>query len=555
MKYTSQIKQIYVYIKPFKNRLIKSTVLSVFLILLASPMPYFTKMLIDEAYPSKDFDLIILILVGIISMKLFKGFNSLVNGLFSQTTSLNLSIDASRNFLRKILDHDFSFFSKFLAGDILSRFGDLGQSTQGIISFVNTIIRNFLSLLIYPALLFFINSKLAFISLCLIPIDMLVMYFSSKILKKLQKKSYEIGAKKSSYQFETLNQIDSIKALNKEDFFYKRIDKTNAESITLTNKMNVYNMGFGAVNHVISDISYTLMLVFAWTMIFDGEMTLGSYVAFTSYLGMATAPIMSILGLIEQWQMLTVSFDRFFEVYNHPKLNVGGSIKIDELNKIELKNSTLSFGNVNVFNNLSFQFKQGNSYLLTGPSGTGKSSLLKSLSGLMSFEHIQNIFCNDYPLKELSNEALRKRVCYLSSSPFLFSTSISENLFFEKPFDEELFRFALDQCILNDEYNNGQITPNITLDEFGGVFSSGQKQRLALTRIFIEEYDLIILDEATSALDAKTEYLLMKNIIKHYKSSIVIVVSHRLHIEDLFDYNLELNQGKLAVKEGLSYAY
>ena len=545
MSYKTHIKQIAEFIRPYYKRLLKSTLLSVFILMFSTPIPYMSKMLIDDAYPAQDYNLILIIIIGLVCMKLFNGFNSLMQGLFGQTTSLHLSTDSSRRFLKRILAHDFSFFAKYQAGDTLSRFGDLESSTEGLIGFVNTILNNLLSLLIFPVILFMINTKLALISLCLIPLDMIIMYFSSKVLRKLQKQSAELGAKQSSYQYETLNHIESIKSMNKEAFFYDRIDSTYKENIQLTNKTNVYGIGFDFVNQMISDISYALMMFFAWTMIFNGEITLGSYIAFTSYLGLAISPIMSTLSLIESWQMLTVSFERFYEVYNYPKKNVGGTQAIPQINTISLHNSYLDYDGFYVFSDISYTFEQGKSYLLTGKSGVGKSSLLKFVSGLMSYDYINGVEYNQIPLKNLKADDIRSKVCYMSSDPFLFTGTIKENVFFEETYNDEHFISAVESAELYDHYLAGHISPETELNEFGGVFSSGQKQRIALMRLFVKKYNVIILDEATSALDAETEYKLTQKILESNKHAIIIAVSHRLHIKDLFDEVLEMNEGNM----------
>lgn len=181
----------------------------------------------------------------------------------------------------------------------------------------------------------------------------------------------------------------------------------------------------------------------------------------------------------------------------------------------------------NVIENLSFKIKENSKVAFVGESGSGKSTIIKLIMGLIKYDE-GKILVNDNNLKDLNLNKYYDYVSYVSQEAPIFDGTLKENLVFDKKIKDEKILRVLKLVCLDKFYERLENGLDTELGEKGIRMSGGERQRVALARLFFDESKIIILDEATSAIDNITEKEVMKNILKELNNKTMIVIAHRL---------------------------
>lgn len=203
-------------------------------------------------------------------------------------------------------------------------------------------------------------------------------------------------------------------------------------------------------------------------------------------------------------------------------------------NEIRVENVSFSYSyeniaenNKKILNNVSLTIQKGQKVAFVGESGSGKSTLAKILIGLLKYESGE-VLIDDKPLKRFSLESLYEKVSYLSQDTPVFDGTIRENLVFEKEVLEDELYTSLENTQLLPLLAALDSGLDTRIGEKGACLSGGEKQRLALARLWFDHAEIVVLDEATSALDNVTEHIVMKNVLAQVKDAAVIAIAHRL---------------------------
>ena len=176
---------------------------------------------------------------------------------------------------------------------------------------------------------------------------------------------------------------------------------------------------------------------------------------------------------------------------------------------------------------MSFKIKSNSSVALVGESGSGKSTIIKIIIGLIKYES-GNVLIDENELSELNLSSLYENITYVSQEAPIFDGTLKENLVFDKNIKDEEILKVLKLVCLDKFYEKLDDGLNTELGEKGIRMSGGERQRVALARLFFDDSKIIILDEATSAMDNITEKTVMKNVLKYLKNKTLIVIAHRL---------------------------
>ena len=213
-------------------------------------------------------------------------------------------------------------------------------------------------------------------------------------------------------------------------------------------------------------------------------------------------------------------------------------------NALEMKDICIGFSGVQVLKNVSLTVREGTVHGLVGENGAGKSTLIKILLGLLKYSQ-GKVRLGDMELRGICLDNLYDRVSFLSQDAPVFDGTIKENLVFEKQVSEEQMLGVLREVQLSHLVENLAEGLNTEIGEKGTCLSGGEKQRLALARLWFEDSELVILDEATSAMDNLTEENVMKSIMSKLKDKTVIAIAHRLNSISGFDRIILFREGKI----------
>ena len=285
------------------------------------------------------------------------------------------------------------------------------------------------------------------------------------------------------------------------------------------------------------------ILTYAWK---NNHLSIGSVVALITLIDNAYTPIAIFNVIYVQYKLNKTAWLRFtglLDLKEDTQLEQGMDF-VEPLNEIRIEDVSFSYGSKEVLKCVNLTIKGGEKIAFVGESGSGKSTLIKILLGLLKYND-GNILFDDKPLKDISLESLYEKVSYLSQDTPVFDGTIKENLVFDNEASEADIHVSLEKTQLLSMLATLDKGVETRIGEKGTCLSGGEKQRLALARLWFDNPDIVVLDEATSALDNVTEGIVMKNVLEQINHATVIAVAHRLSSIREFDRIVIFRNGKI----------
>jgi len=319
-------------------------------------------------------------------------------------------------------------------------------------------------------------------------------------------------------------------------------EKEEIAKFTESNKLNflmnvklvrVWGMFFPLVQFI-SSISFLVVIWYGGTLVIRGDISLGDFIAFNSYLGLLVWPMMAIGWVINIIQRGSASMERLNVIFNEEPEIFDSKDVVDKETvngEIEFKNVCFKYPDSSEYalKNINFKIPQGSTLAIIGKTGSGKTTLINILLRLYNTEEgeilVDNININKVPLK-----TLRENIGYVPQDNFLFSSTIEDNIAFafENKVDyEEVVKAAK----IAEVYDNIMDFPNkfdTILGERGVTLSGGQKQRTAIARALIKNPSILILDDSLSAVDTQTEERILASLKSFMESRTTILIAHRI---------------------------
>ena len=280
--------------------------------------------------------------------------------------------------------------------------------------------------------------------------------------------------------------------------------------------------------------------------VIEGDLSVGGIVTVVMLLDKAYLPIAIFNVEYVDYKLNKVTVDKyisFLDSYDDLRLGTGKKIK-DLSGRILFKNVDYGYSDKLIIEDLSFEIKKNSSVAFVGESGSGKSTIIKLIMGLLKYEE-GSILIDDVELSKLDLNSFYDKVSYVSQEAPIFDGTLRENLVFDKDVsDDEILR-VLDLVCLDKFYSRLSDGLDTELGEKGIRMSGGERQRVALARLFFDDAKIIILDEATSAMDNITEKEVMENVLRELDSKTLIVIAHRLETIKDVDEIFVLDSGKI----------
>lgn len=278
--------------------------------------------------------------------------------------------------------------------------------------------------------------------------------------------------------------------------------------------------------------SYIVLFVLGIYFTFNGQMTVGEFISMQGLIFLLHDPLMSLGFVISEWKKAFAGLERLAEIYEHEKeqfLLIDGTPINDNQEQIILEAKALSYsfsGSTPLFENLNFKLTKGDRLGITGPIGSGKTTLVSILTGLERHNGGQIHFLGK-PFSEYGHQDLRDYISHVHQKPFLFADSIKTNVVMDREMsDEEVWKY-LDLAGLKEDVEGFPNKLNTQLGEWGINLSGGQKQRLTLARALARKPKLLFLDDCLSAVDTITEERILKNLDQYLKDVTLVWVAHR----------------------------
>ena len=447
--------------------------------------------------------------------------------------------------LRKISTIDYTEYQKIGTGKLVQKIENGSTAGRNVLfNFWLRLIRDLLPTIVFSVYFIWkIDKKVTYV---LFVGYMLIFIITNILLKFLYKIKEKILNSEELLNHYLVRGFMEMLIFRMSKQFPNEIKKTNnaKESIVSAKvKMNMIHEAFFTIFALLVAILDIGILFYAWK---TQNLTVGSVVALIALIENAYTPIAIFNVLYVQYKLDKASYKRFEEflgLKDDDQLRNGNAINAD-VGEIAIKNLSFQYGERKIIDDLSLSIKKGEKIAFVGESGSGKSTLIKILLGLLKYNQ-GKVRLGDMELSGICLNNLYDRVSYLSQDAPVFDGTIKENLVFEKKVSEEQMLGALSEVQLSHLVENLAEGLNTEIGEKGTCLSGGEKQRLALARLWFEDSELVILDEATSAMDNLTEENVMKSVMQKMKNKTVIAIAHRLNSIAGFDRIILFKEGRI----------
>jgi ABC-type bacteriocin/lantibiotic exporter with double-glycine peptidase domain len=540
-------------IRPYWGPLVKGMALGLVLGVFGMLPPYLSKLLIDQAYPARNVSLMEILVVGTLAFSIASTVMGAIRGYFTTYVTSHLSNATGLLFFNHLQHLTVRFFDEHRVGEVMSRFADVRSSLNSVSKVFETLFVNGVYLVLVPPFLFLLQWKLAIVSLITIPLTVLVTTASARVLRRYWKRSAEAYADLGAFQVEVLSHIRTLKAMAMEHSVYSRAGRQMQDALQVQLKAGGYGQVFGMVNGTIRALGTAVFTWYAWILILRQEMTLGDYIAFTSYMGYLYNPLAQITGLFSDFQQSAVNLGRMFEyldlpVEQDPSQAYTPAPPIAHRVVGDLHVRDVSFGYTpahRVLHDITLQFTRGTVTAIVGPSGAGKSSLLRLVTRMEEPDDGQ-LYVDGVPVTQVSIPDLRRQMSVVWQEFALMQGTIWDNLTMgaEEP-SRERVDDAVRLCRLESlvaSLPNGYDT---SVAEWGATLSGGQRQRMAIARALIRDTQVLLLDEATSNIDMQTETEILRDLFARVQGKTVLFVTHRVATAALADQIVVIEAGRV----------
>ncbi len=561
VSFLKQIRYIGKYVRPHKKVLLFSFLLSGFSTALGMIQPYFAKIFIDKVFLADNSRLLTPLLLALVSLLVFSFIIRVLNSYIYTRYSAGILFSMREDLFMHLQKIPLSFFAKKKIGDIYSRIASDMADIQGLVTeTIPHYIFNFLTCITTAAILFWLNWKMALLSLCFLPIALRIIFMIRPKLLTLANDVAQSNADIAHFLFESLSSASLVRAFGAEHTECEKLNEKQSRILNYLLKYQILGAFSGSVPAMFLIINTLVVFGYGGFMVLEGQLSIGSLVAFSIYQGRVFGPLQGLMDGFLAMQKSKVSLRRVREILDIEPAsanNGGNQVLKDEAFRGEIAFERISFAYAEdepVLKNLTFQIPAGKITALIGPSGSGKTTICHLLMRLFDPDS-GRITLDGINLRDFKTDWLRKQIALVSQDIFLFHTSILRNIRFSNPGadDKEVEKAAKAACIhdfiqsLPDGYHT-------VVGDRGVRLSGGQKQRISIARSILLQPKILLLDEATAFLDTSVEKLLKKTIQALMKDKTIILASHRLSTIQSADKIIACTNEGL-VYEGPAQAY
>lgn len=553
-----QIKWIYQYAKRYWKSMIFYTLIGMIGTIFGLLVSMVSKNLVD-IITGHEVGKVLSTFISMIVLNLITNFIGQISAYVSNFISMKVDSEIKADIFSKILVTDWETLTNYHTGDLLARWGsDVSNISSGVLNFVPNAILNVFRFATSLAVMIYYDWTFAIFAFLGVPVSMLLSKTLMKRMINNNQQSAAMSAKMSGFNQEAFSNIQTIKAFSLIEYYVERLKKIQKEYISMRldfQKMSMWtSLLLSVVGMVVSYASYGWGIYRVWS----GAITYGTMTMFLTLSGTLTSSIHSLSSMIPTIISLTTSAGRLMDIVEMPREDYRNDELVEKFledNKatgISLKMRDVDYAyktGTLVFEGASMEVNPHEIIALVGPSGEGKTTMLRLVLSLMQTQNGTAYLTGEHTYSDLFNEenkaleseeifnkynavpltpSTRKLFSYVPQGNTMFSGTIAENMrnVKEDATDEEIIEALKAACAWEfvEKLPDGI---NSAIKERGGGFSEGQAQRLSIARALLRDAPILLLDEATSALDVATERRVLRNIMQDETPRTCIVTTHR----------------------------
>ncbi|WP_083926962.1 peptidase domain-containing ABC transporter [Colwellia piezophila] len=548
MKFT----QLWSSMSGLKAGLVKLICLSLVLQLFALMSPYYMQWVVDEVLISFDKPLLTVLALGFSLIVLISVVTNAVRSWLILRLSSMLNMQMGVNLLRHLLRLPMNYFESRHIGDIVSRFGSLAQIRERITTgFVETLVDGVMSITVLIMMALY-SLKLTAVVLCAIALYTIVRLALYRPLHQATEEMIQSSAKEQSNFLENIRAMQTIKLFGNESQRQGLWQNRYAEVINSEIRLGRLNISFDSFNKLLFGLENVLVIYFAAIMVMANSLSVGMVLAFIAYKGQLTSRFANLIEQIIQFKMMRLHLDRIADIaLTEQEAHREGEATFhhcedgEPKGQLRLENICFSYSDdqAPILNNINLSVDASDSIAITGPSGAGKTTLMKIMLGLLQ-PTSGKVYLDGKDINHLGLKNYRKKIAAVMQDDTLLAGSIADNISF---FDPQPNYLKIEKCAhlaaIHDDVNKMTMGYNALVGDMGSNLSGGQIQRLLLARALYQSPCVLFMDEATSHLDKDNEAKISEQ-IQHLPMT-RIMIAHRQETVNMAENVYLLNDGVL----------
>ena len=489
--------------------------------------------------------------VGLFVMLFFvQSFIQIAQQLLLTSGSLKTLRDLRVELFASLERKPASFYDHVAVGRVMTRItSDVDNLYMLITSFIQHA-GDFV--LFFMALLIMLNFAvdLTLVALLVIPISALATYLFRMAIKEIVRLIRDSVSSMNQYMQEDLMGIEVVQLSGREEQNFEEFQERNKENRKQEFRQINFDVLFEMVNMSLPSIATAAIIWYGGGKVIQEEITLGTMIVFTSYLNMMIQPVSALGQLFGTLFRSMASGERIFQALDWEERLYEPEEPIELPERLE---GSIEFRNVNfsylsseeVLKNVSFKIEPGEKLAIVGPTGSGKSTLIRLLARFYDFDDDQ-IFIDGIDVNRIGSRELRERVGVVLQDFHIFSGTILDNISLNNPNITKERAIWAANVVNADPFIQGLSDGYDTeLSERGHNLSQGQQQLLAFARVLAADAEILVLDEATSSIDTGTELIIQDALHKLTEGRTSIIIAHRLQTIQECDRILVLHHGEV----------
>ena len=496
------------------------------------------------------------------ALLLFSGLVFVLYGMknvFTYLSAVEISIirtnvvrDLRNALFRKAMHLPMSYYDRTRKGDVLSRFSsDMVEYEENILNSVQQLLVAVISMVLYLAMLFYLNVKLTLFVLCMLPV---VAFVISGLSRRLKRQSKEVQEKNSyliSLTDETIGGLKVIKSYTAIDFSNRRFREFNRGYTRQRIAMVRRIYAASPVSDFLGNVIVIGILLFGAWLVFTGDQGLSSelFISYVMLFVLMIPPAKELTTAISQMKKGRACADRieaFLKEREETNLADQMCQTVQTNNAVELRHVGFSYKpGVPVLTDINLTIPRGSTVALVGGSGSGKSTIVDLICRFYDYSEGEILF-NGMPIRSMSLNSLRNSIGVVAQDTLLFNDTVFGNIAFGHPeATADEIRTAAKVAQAHEFIMQLPDGYDTNLGEGGSLLSGGQRQRISIARALLRNPELLILDEATSALDTEAERMLQQTLDHVLEGRTAIVIAHRLSTVRNADRIVVLDAGRI----------
>jgi ATP-binding cassette subfamily B protein len=547
---SSRAKGTWRYLSPILGRradLARIVTASLLIRVLALGLPLLTAVVVDEIVPRGDRHLLLVLTVGVAAVVGYQFLTSLLRANLLVELRTRLDMGLTMGFVDHLVELPYAFFLRRSSGDLMMRMQSNANVREILTAGSISALIDGVFATLYLALLVVVSFPLALLVLMVAVLEVATMVLSWRRNQRLMSESLQTEAKTQSYAYELLAGIETLKASGAEHRAAERWGGLFTDQISVSLKRDRLSAAVDSVMSTLQTAAPLLVLLGGAYQVLAGTMTLGTMLGGAALAAGFLQPLATLVSTGLQLQLVGSYMERINDVLDAPVeqqdrrrrsvTRLAGHVRADDV--------SFAYGPLApvVVRNVSLDVHPGQHVGIVGRSGSGKSTLAHLLLGLYPPTSGQ-IRYDGVDLADLDLASVRRRLGIVTQHPYLFASSIRENIALNDPSLplDAVVEAAQIACI-HDDVSAMPMAYETQLHDGGSSLSGGQRQRMALARALVHRPSVLLLDEATSDLDTVTEQMVYDNLAS--LSSTTIVIAHRLSTVRNADLILVMDEGEV----------